>query len=84
MLWKCIATFVWLAYPDGEHFCVSMLSRLGLGFLAVNCNTLSVEETIVLPLDSEGLGAKVWELHPTDFKREQQTAEAIKAQLSAN
>jgi hypothetical protein len=77
MLWKCMATFVYLAYPKGEILQARVLSRLGIGLLEVDWNSLAVYEKVPLP-DNESDLIAVWELHPTDFMREQQLAELIR------
>jgi len=82
MVWRCMAVFVWMAYPKTESFAISALDKLGVGFLTVDCDTLSVEEKISLPSEGTELHAKVLELHPTDSVRQQQIAAAISRQLS--
>ncbi len=80
MLWKCVATFVYLAYPSDEITRAPLLSRLGIGLLGVDCNSHAVSERAPLPEKDSDLLA-VWELHPTDFKREQDLANLIRDTL---
>ena len=77
MLWKCIATFVYLAYPKGECPRTGILNRLGIGLLEVDCDSCTIDERVSLP----GEGPKIlrlFELHPLDFAKEQQLASRIR------
>lgn len=81
MLWKCVATFVYLAYPKNEIQAPRLLSKLGIGFLEVDYDSRAVDETVRLP--EEGVHFRsVLELHPTDFRREQQLAGYIRATMA--
>jgi hypothetical protein len=80
MLWKCVATFVYLAYPIDEIVHARVLTRFGVGLLEVDRNSRAVYEKIPLP-DAQTDLLPLWELHPTDFRREQQLAELIRNTL---
>lgn len=80
MLWKCVATFVYLAYPIDKILHARALSSLGIGLLEVDCNSRAVYEKVPLPDKETDLHA-LWELHPMDFRREQQLAELIRNTL---
>ncbi len=81
MLWKCMATFVYLAYPRSEDCRAGVLSKLGIGLLEVARDSGAVNEIAALPVTGQDL-FPVLELHPTDFKREQQLAESIRGTLA--
>jgi hypothetical protein len=70
MVWKCIASFVYLAYPSGVFDEIPVLRRLGLGLLSVDSEGGSVTATLPLPRSGIDLHS-VHELHPLDFQREQ-------------
>lgn len=79
MLWRCMATFVYLVYPKGRIPRAPFLSRLGVGLLEVDdSNTAS--ELVTLPKEAGDLYS-VLELHPTDFPKEQQLADHIRKTL---
>jgi len=80
LLWRCVATFVYLAYPKGKINRAPLLERFGIGLLEVDSDSQSVKELINLPQEGSGL-IRVWELHPTDFNKELQLAEQIKRSL---
>ena len=79
MLWRCMATFVYLVYPKGKIPRAPFLSRLGIGLLEVDPASLSVTELVGLP-GSELFS--VLELHPTDPVKEHQVAEHIRESLA--
>ena len=81
MLWKCVASFVYLAYPRSEGLHARVLSKLGIGLLEVDRDSGAVNEVAALPVVDQDLIA-VWELHPTDFKREQQLADLFRGTLA--
>lgn len=80
MLWKCLATFVYLAYPTDEIRRAPVLSKLGIGLLEVDCSSFAVTEKGPLPLGGGDL-FEVLELHPTDLRREQELANLIRKTL---
>lgn len=82
MLWKCTSSFVYLAYPKGSISHAPLLNRLGIGLLAVDVNSQSVEEPVSLPPDGSTL-FRVHELHPTDYPKELALAERIRASLGS-
>ncbi len=81
LLWRCIATFVYLAFPENavpER--APFLSRIGLGLLAVDAEWQTVREVVSLPREV-GDFYRVTELHPTDPKREMELADHIRSAL---
>lgn len=81
MLWKSIATFVYMAYPEGRCRSAKILEKLGIGLLSVNEKKNEVEELIgILPKESLDLH-KVYELHPLDSEKELQLSKQIKGIL---
>lgn len=79
-LWKCAATFVYIAYPKGIISKAPLLERLGIGFLEVDLGTGSTTEIVKLPKAGESLFA-VLELHPLDFQKQQYLIRQIEAAL---
>lgn len=77
MIWKCIATFVYIAYPEKESQKILILGRLGLGQLSVNSKEEVKEIIPILPKKPTDLH-KLLELHPLDHPRELQLAESLK------
>lgn len=71
MLWRCMATFVYLVYPKGTIPRAPFLSKFGIGLLEVDPESLSVSALVGLP---ESDLFSVLELHPTDPTKEQQLA----------
>jgi hypothetical protein len=70
LLWKCTASYVYLAFPTGTVERAPILQRLGIGLLTVNPATGDVDVPIRLP--REGLDFRVTqELHPLDSVAEQ-------------
>jgi hypothetical protein len=80
LLWRCFATFVYLAYPKGKVSRAPVLNQFGVGLLEVDINSQTVKELINLPQEESEL-IRVWELHPTEFQRELQLAEQIRKSL---
>jgi hypothetical protein len=78
LLWKCTASFVFLAYPAGTLDRAPLLRRLGVGLLAVDVTGGAVTPLIPLSLDGGDLHS-VYELHPLDFAKEQQLCRQIEA-----
>jgi len=77
MIWKCIATFVYLAYPEKQFQKIPVLEKLGVGQLSVNEKEEVKEVIKILPEKSIDLH-KVLELHPLDYPKELQLAEQLK------
>ena len=75
MLWRRMATFVYLAFPEKEAVRAPFLKSIGLGLLEVDENN-TVKESIELPYEGIGLQS-IMELHPTNYKREMRLAEQI-------
>ena len=81
MLWRCMATFVYLAFPKGRIERAPFLQKVGIGLLEVDEESDSVTELVPLPAPENDLRS-VWELHPTDFTREQRLADLIRNTLT--
>ena len=67
MLWKTLATYVYIAYPKEECEKLKVLERFGIGLLGVSGD--HVDEIIPLPTDGSNI-LKVVELHPLDYQRQ--------------
>jgi hypothetical protein len=80
MLWRCMATFVYVVYPKGRIPHAPFLSKVGVGLLEVD-EAHGVAELVKLPEPKENL-VSVMELHPTDFVREQHLAAYIRDSYS--
>lgn len=81
MLWRCMATFVYLAYPKGKITRAPFLQKVGIGLLEVDEESHAVSELVGLPTPESGLWS-VLELHPTDPTREQRLADVIRCTLT--
>lgn len=78
MLWKCMASYVYLALPTGAVDRAHFLERLGVGLLVVDEATEGVTAPIQLP--REGLDFMLTqELHPLDPVAEQHLHRQIQA-----
>jgi hypothetical protein len=78
MLWKCAASYVYLALPIGALDRAPILHRLGIGLLTVDPATGAVTASIRLP--REGLEFMLTqELHPLDPVTEQQLYRQLEA-----
>jgi len=76
MIWKTIASIVFLAYPEGSIRKLPALEKLGLGLISVSEN--EVREIISI-LPKESLDAhKILELHPLYHNKEQEIIRRIK------
>lgn len=81
VLWRCMATFVYLVYPKNRIPRAPFLSKVGIGLLEVDEQSHAVSALIELP----ELDAHLWrvvELHPTDPPKEQQLAVHIRKSLA--
>lgn len=81
MLWRCMATFVYLVYPKSKIARARFFSKIGIGLLEVDEESHGVTELIGLPAQEGDLWS-VTELHPTDPPREQQLAALIRSTLA--
>jgi hypothetical protein len=79
MLWKMIATFVYVAYPLEKCKRFKVFEKLGLGLLGVSKGEAK-EIVQIMPRDSTGL-FKVMELHPLDFSREMELVRLVRGIL---
>jgi hypothetical protein len=78
LLWKCTASYVYLAFPAGVVDRAPILKKLGLGLLTVDPSTSLVSAPIRLP--SEGLDFRLTqELYPLDPVAEQQLYRQLEA-----
>lgn len=68
MIWKTIATLVYIAYPRGKCKRFKILKKLGLGLLGVSNS--EVEEIVAIMPRKSGDLRKVFELHPLDFQKQ--------------
>jgi len=81
ILWKCTATFVYIACPETKCQKARILEKLGIGLLSVNEKKKEVKELIgILPKESSDLH-KVYELHPLDSEKELQLSKQIRTLL---
>jgi hypothetical protein len=80
MLWRYMATFVYLVYPKGKIARAPFLGKVGVGLLEVDENSGAVTELVRLP-EPDGDLFSVVELHPTDIPKEQQLASLIRSSL---
>ena len=78
-----MATFAYLVYPKGEISRAAFLTRIGVGLLEVDIASHAVAELIALPHEGDKL-LGVWEIHPTDFPREQQLASLVRGSVESN
>jgi len=77
LLWRCVATFVYIAYPKDKVPRAQLLNRFGIGLLEVDSESNTVKELISLP--KAGLDMmRIQELHPTDYKKEIELADQIR------
>lgn len=76
MLWKCVAMFVYLAYPKDECPRAGILDKLGIGLLQIDHDSGAIDEKGLLPREEPEL-YRFLELHPLDFAKEQQLANRI-------
>ena len=77
MIWKCIATFVYIAYPEKVIPKIIILNRLGLGQL--NVNEKGEVKEIIQILHEESIKLhNILELHPLDHSKESHLAEQLK------
>ena len=78
MLWKCAASYVYLALPVGVLERAPILQKVGIGLLTVDPATGAVTAPIQLPRD--GLEFMLTqELHPLDPVSEQQLYRQLQA-----
>jgi hypothetical protein len=79
LLWKTIATFVFVAFPKETCQEYRIMEKFGIGLLSVSEG--DVQEVVkILPTDSLGL-FKVLEIHPLDFQRQAELCQQIKRLL---
>jgi hypothetical protein len=81
MLWRCMATFVYLVYPRNKIARASFLSKVGIGLLEIDEDSHAIHELVALPPPDGDLWSLV-ELHPTDPVKEQQLAAHVRSSLS--
>jgi hypothetical protein len=76
VLWKTMATFVYVGYPRETCQEFRILEKFGIGLLSVSDGVVN-EVIRILPSDSADL-FKVLELHPVDFVRQAELCRQIK------
>jgi len=78
LLWKCTASYVYLAFPAGVVDHAPVLKKLGIGLLTVDPSTGEVSAAIQLPRD--GLDFRLTqELYPLEPVAEQQLHRQLEA-----
>jgi len=78
LLWKCTASYVYLAFPAGVVDHAPVLKKLGIGLLTVDPSTGEVSGAIQLPRD--GLDFRLTqELYPLEPVAEQQLHRQLEA-----
>ena len=82
MVWKTMATLVYVAYPLEKCKRFKVLEKLGLGLLGVSENEVK-EFVPIMPKESRELH-KVLELHPLDFSKERELIQLVKGILEAS
>ncbi len=80
MLWRCMATFVYLVYPRNKIGRAPFLSKVGIGLLEIDEESHAVKELVALP-PADGVLWSLVELHPTDPVKEQQLAAHVRSSL---
>jgi len=84
MLWKTIATYVYIAYPREKCHKFKVLEKFGMGLLGASDN--DIEEIVeILPAKGTSHGIlKVLELHPRDPPKEHELYSQIKRLVEAS
>lgn len=75
VLWRCMATYAFLAFPKDEISHAPFLKGVGVGLLAVDTQKKVVDEIVCETL------FKIQELHPTEYRNEKILVERIKSYL---
>lgn len=81
LVWKVMATYVYIAYPKSKCKKFRVLEKYGIGLLSVSEN--KVDEVVSLTEDDMPKRS-VTELYPLDIGREQELAKQIKRVLNSN
>lgn len=81
MIWKTIATLVYVAYPLEKCKRFKVLEKLGLGLLGVS--KTEVEEIVAIMPRKSGDLYKVHELHPLDFQKQVELIRLVEGILEA-
>jgi hypothetical protein len=81
LIWKMMATFVYVAYPKSKCKKFRVLENYGIGLVSVSEN--EVEEVVSL-MEDDKPKFSVNELHPLDIGREQDLAKMIRRTLNSN
>jgi len=79
MIWKTVATLVYIAYPMEKCKRFKILEKLGLGLLGVSKN--KVDEIVVIMPRKSGDLYKVFELHPLDFQKQMELVRLVEGIL---
>ena len=80
LIWKVMATFVYIAYPEGKCKKFRVLEKYGIGLLSVSEN--EVKEVVSLTKNDKPKFS-VTEIHPLDFGREQELAKKIRRVINS-
>lgn len=75
ILWKCFATFVYLAFPEESCPKAPFLERIGIGLISINED---VKECVTLFNEANKTLFKTTELHPVDYHKELELAKYIR------
>jgi len=83
MLWKTIATYVYIAYPKEKCRKLKVLEKFGIGLLGVS--ETDVDEMIqMLPTEKSSYNSfKATELHPVDYEKQSEFYKQIKRIIEA-
>lgn len=81
LIWKMMATFVYVAYPKSKCKKFRVLENYGIGLLSVSEN--EVKEVVSLMEDGKPKFS-VNNIHPLDIGREQDLAKMIRRMLNSN
>jgi hypothetical protein len=83
MLWKTVATYVYIAYPKEKCHKFKVLEKFGIGLLSVSRD--DVDEIIkMLPAERSSYASfKATELHPVDHEKQSELYKRIKRIIEA-
>lgn len=81
MIWKTMATLVYIAYPSEKCKRSKVFEKLGLGLLGVSES--EVQEIVPIMPRKSGDLFKVSELHPLDFQKETELIRLVEGILDS-
>jgi hypothetical protein len=76
MLWKIVATLVYVAYPSEKTEKIRLFQRLGIGLLGVAGS--EVKEIVKIMPEKPSDLHNVLELHPLDYEKEMEVSRLVK------